>query len=94
MTQTISLSEARKNLSQLTDEAYAGNITMVSRRGRELAVLIGVKEYWRLKEIENQQRKQDFDILLAAPAYSALSEDEARQLAIHAVREVRAEWKD
>lgn len=91
MTIKVNLAEARKNLSQLTDEAYAGNMITVARRGREMAVLMGVKEYRRLKEIEDQQRQQDFDALLAPPEYSALSEEEARQLALEAVREVRKE---
>ena len=91
MSNKVNLSEARKNLSQLTDDAYAGQIIKVARRGRELAVLIGVKEYQRLKEIEKQQRQQDFEALLAPPEASAMSEEEARKLAVETVRDVRSE---
>lgn len=91
MSQTVNLSRARKNLPELTDRAYAGQVFVVARRGRELAVLIGVDEYRRLKEIEREQRQQDFDVLLAPPGPDALSEEEARKLAVQSVREVRTE---
>ena len=90
MNETINLSEARKKLPELTDRAGAGNTYIVSRRGRELAVLIGIDEYRRLKAIEVHQRQKDFDILLASPPSGALTEDEARDLAVRAVREERS----
>jgi hypothetical protein len=63
----------------------------MSRRGRELAVLIGVDEYRRFKAIEQQQRQKDFDILLAPPAADAMAEEAARDLAVQIVRERRAQ---
>jgi len=62
----------------------------MSRRGRELAVLIGIEEYHRLKAIEQQQRQRDFDILLAPPEAGAITADQARELAVQIVREQRA----
>ena len=90
MYKTVNLSVARRSLPQITDDAYAGDSITVARRGRELAVLIGVNEYRRLKEIEMEQRQQDLEILLAPPDSSALSEDEARKLAVEEVRKIRA----
>ena len=87
---SINLAEARQNLPELTDRAYAGQTFVLARRGRRLAVIIGIDEYLRLKELERQQRDQDFAILLAPPVRSELSEEEAVELAVNTVREVRA----
>jgi len=89
MSETINLAEARKKLPELADRANAGQAYVVSRRGREVAVLIGIEEYQRLKALEQQQRQQDFDLLLAPPKRDAQSEDEARALAIQMIREAR-----
>ena len=91
MSEIINLSEARKNLPELADRVNAGKTYIMSRRGRELAVLIGVDEYRRLKAIEQQQRQKDFDILLAPPAADAMAEEAARDLAVQIVRERRAQ---
>jgi len=90
MNETISLSEARKNLPELADRVNSGRAYILSRRGRELAVLIGIDEYHRLKAIEQQQRLRDFDILLAPPETDAMTEEEARELAVQIVREQRS----
>jgi prevent-host-death family protein len=90
MKEIIPLSEARKNLPELTDKVNSGHTYIMSRRGRELAVLIGIEEYHRLKAIEQQQRQRDFDILLAPPDVDAMTEEEARELAVQIVRERRS----
>ena len=90
MSETINLAEARRKLPELTDQASAGEAYIVSRRGREMAVLIGIEEYRRLKALEAHQRQQDFDLLLAPPETEMLTEDQARDLALQMVREVRA----
>lgn len=92
MNESISLSEARKNLPELVDSVNSGHTYIMSRRGRELAVLIGIDEYHRLKAIEQQQRQRDFDILLAPPDAEAMSEEEARELAVQIVREQRSRY--
>jgi len=89
MSETINLAEARRKLPELTDQASAGEAYIVSRRGREMAVLIGIEEYRRLKALERRQRQQDFDLLLAPPTAEAMTEDQARELAVQMVREVR-----
>ena len=89
MSETINLAEARRKLPELTDQASAGEAYIVSRRGREMAVLIGIEEYRRLKALEERQRQQDFDLLLAPPEAETLTEDQARELATKVVREVR-----
>jgi len=94
MSQSVNLSTARQNLSELTDRAYAGQTFVVARRGRELAVLIGIDEYRRLKEMERDQRHQDFNVLLAPPGPPVLPEDEAREVAIQTVRQVRASKRE
>lgn len=94
MIKTINLTEARKNLPELTDRAHAGHTFIMARRGRQLAVLIGVDEYKRLKEVEHQQRQQDFDVLLAPPGPMLLSEEEAQTLAVKTVREVRTDKRN
>ncbi len=89
MSETINLAEARKKLPELVDRASAGQTYVLARRGREVAVIIGLEEYQRLKELNQQQRQADFDLLLAPPAPDALSEAEARQLALQVIGEVR-----
>lgn len=90
MNETISLSEARKNLPELADKAHAGRQFVLARRGRQLAVLVGIDEYRRLKAIEQQQRQRDFDTLLAPPESKTFSEAEANQIAVQIVRHQRA----
>jgi len=86
----VNLGEARKNLSELANSACYGNRTFViARRGRELAVLVGIDEYRRLKELDRERRDRDFDLLLT-PGPSELSEEEAREIAVRVVRETRA----
>ena len=92
MNKTINLSQARKKLPELTDRAHAGGIFSISRHGRELAVLIGIDEYRRLKAIEESQRQKDFDILLSPPAQDVLSEEAANELAVKIVREQRSRY--
>jgi len=90
MSETINLAEARRKLPELTDQASAGEAYIVSRRGREMAVLIGIEEYRRLKALERRQQLQDFDLLLAPPTAETMTEDQARELAVQVVHEVRA----
>jgi prevent-host-death family protein len=54
MSKTINLAEARRKLLELTGQAFAGEAIIISRRGREIAVLIGIEEYRRLKALESQ----------------------------------------
>ena len=82
MYESINLSEARKKLPELTDRANAGHMYLLSRRGRELAVLICVDEYRRFKAIKEGQRRKDFDALLAPPPVDALSEEMANELKV------------
>ena len=89
MSETINLAEARKKLPELADRANSGQAYVVSRRGREVAVLIGIEEYQRLKALEQGQRQQDYDLLLAPPDRDALSEEAAQELAIQVIRETR-----
>lgn len=87
----INLAEARQNLPELTDRAYAGQSFVLARRGRQLAVIIGIDEYLRLKEMENKQYDADTEFLLNPPVRGTLSDAEAIELAVNTVREVRAE---
>ena len=89
MNSKLNLAEARKSLPELADRAYGGQVFVLARRGRELAVVMGIDEYRRLKALEQEQRERDFDLLVAPPDVEALSEDEARKLAVQAVKEVR-----
>jgi|GEM_PF-6326118 len=86
---TINLAEARRKLPELADRANAGQTYVVSRRGRKIAVLISVDEYQRLKAVELQQRERDFNVLLASPPPNTLTEEQARDIAVQGVREVR-----
>jgi antitoxin Phd len=93
MSEIVNLAEARKRLPALADRANAGQTYVVSRHGREVAVLIGIDEYQRLKALEEQQRLQDFDVLLAPPPSEGLSEEAARELAVKIVREHRSRYQ-
>jgi hypothetical protein len=61
----------------------------VANEGQELAVIVGIEEYRRLKDLEGEQRSRDFDILLTPPDGNGLSEEDARRIAVEAVREYR-----
>lgn len=89
MSNTINLAEARKKLPELADRAGAGQTYVLARRGREIAVIIGLDEYRRLQEQKDLHRQQDFDALLAPPAVDVPAEAEARELALRVVRETR-----
>lgn len=49
MTQ-YSIADARKHLPEIIDEALAGGAVRLTRRGREVAVLVSVSEYDRLRQ--------------------------------------------
>ncbi len=52
MVRSIGLAEAKSKLSDLVGRvAYAGEMFILERRGRPMAMLIGVEEYQRLKEL-------------------------------------------
>lgn len=89
MVETVELQQAQDQLAGLTDRAHEGHVIVVTHAGQEVAVLIGIDEYRRLKDIDAQDRERDFQTLLTPPA-DELTEDEARQLALDVVREVRA----
>jgi len=91
---TINLAEARRKLPELADHASGGQTYVVSRRGRKIAVLIGVDEYQRFKALELQQYERDFNILLAPPPPDALTEDQARSVAVEIVRKARTEQSE
>lgn len=90
MSRTVNLTEAQGNLPELTGEANAGQTIIVANEGQELAVIIGIEEYRRLKNVEGDQRGSDFNILLTPPDGDGLSEADARRIAVEAVREYRA----
>jgi prevent-host-death family protein len=90
MSRTVNLTEAQGNLPDLADEANTGQTIIVANDGRELAVIMGIEEYRRLKNVEGEQRSHDFSILLSPPDQDTLSEEDARKLAVEAVREYRA----
>ena len=90
MSRTVNLTEAQGNLPDLADEAKAGQTIIVANDGQELAVLMGIEEYRRLKNADSEQRSHDFSVLLAPPDQDTLSEEVARALAVEAVREYRA----
>ncbi len=90
MSKTVNLTEAQVSLPELADEANAGQTIIVANEGQELAVIMGIEEYRRLKNAEGEQRSHDFGVLLAPPGEDALSEDDARKIAVEAVREYRA----
>jgi prevent-host-death family protein len=90
VSKTVNLTEAQGNLLELADEANAGQTIIVANEGQELAVLMGIEEYRRLKNVEGEQRSRDFDILLAPSDDAELSEEDARKIAVEAVHQYRA----
>ncbi|HEX9295187.1 MAG TPA: type II toxin-antitoxin system Phd/YefM family antitoxin [Polyangiaceae bacterium] len=50
MAKRYSIADARKNLPSLVDEAQTGTNVELTRRGRPVAVLVGLDEYERLTE--------------------------------------------
>ncbi|MEA2574426.1 MAG: Antitoxin Phd YefM, type toxin-antitoxin system [Chloroflexia bacterium] len=89
MSKTVNLIEAQGSLPELADEANAGQTIIVANEGQELAVIMGIEEYRRLKNVEEEERGRDFGILLIPPDQDGLSEEEARRIAVEAVREYR-----
>lgn len=89
MSRTVNLTEEQHNLPDLADQAHLGETIIVANDSQELAVIISIEEYRRLKHVENEQRDRDFDALLAPPGPETVSVDEAQRLAVEAVREYR-----
>lgn len=53
MDRTVSMAEAKSHFSELVGRAaYHGEHFVLERRGRPLAILLGVDEYWRLRALE------------------------------------------
>lgn len=90
MSRTVNLTEAQRSLPALADEAHAGQTIIVANEGQELVVIMGIEEYRRLKNLEEEQRNRDFDVLLTPSDREELSEKDARKIAVEAVREYRA----
>ena len=90
VSRTVNLAEAQDRLPELADEANTDQTIIVANDGQELAVLMGIEEYRRLKSADGEQRSHDFSILLAPSDQDTLSEEDARKLAVEAVREYRA----
>lgn len=54
MGRSIGMAEAKSKLADLVGQvAYSGELFVLERRGRPMAVLIGVEEYKRLKELSS-----------------------------------------
>ena len=64
--------EARARLSQLIDEALVGRPQRISRRGKDVAVLISAAEYDRLV----QPRESLVEFFRNSPLAEAMAEDE------------------
>ena len=53
MDKTIGMAQAKSQLAELTGRvAYGGERFVLERRGRPVAILIGVEEYKRLRNLE------------------------------------------
>jgi prevent-host-death family protein len=49
MTKRYSLAEARKNLPSILDDAEAGTVVEITRRGKPVALVIGPAEFQQLR---------------------------------------------
>lgn len=59
MTRTIGMAEAKSKLSDLVGRvAYGGELFILERRGRPVAVLISLEEYRRLQGLKQIDRKE------------------------------------
>ena len=58
---TVLVADARKRLGALVSEAAAGTPVVISRRGTEQAILLGEREYERLKQVEAQAAVERFE---------------------------------
>lgn len=85
----VPVEEARKQLGKLVQEAVAGTVITIGRRGSEQAVLLSGEEYERLRQVEEESAKVRFQAALetigAAVAEHELSPDLVTE-AIHATR--------
>lgn len=68
MTQTISISQARNNFSEIINQVfYQGKQFLVKKMGRPMAVLIRVEDLLRLTEQAEKAREKRFkDLFLIA----------------------------
>ncbi len=59
MVRTIGMAEAKSKLSDLVGRAaYGGERFILERRGRPVAILIGLDDYRRLQELEQAAHRQ------------------------------------
>ena len=62
MIQTVTATEARRNLSRLLDEVSKGAIFLIQRRGKPMAVIVPIALYERWQQAlktDEQRRKAD-----------------------------------
>lgn len=96
-TTTVSMTEFKNRLGELTSNIVPGKHLVVESRGKRRFVVMSEEEASALLEIQEEQRRRKFskwyEGLLAqnAERHPQLSEDEIIQLAVEAVREVRTE---
>lgn len=63
-TEVIDLETTQTTLPDLATQLFNGQVVIVTRGGQELAVMMGIDEYRRLKEIEEEQREHDGGFVL------------------------------
>jgi prevent-host-death family protein len=85
----VAVEQARKQLGKLVQDAAAGEVITIGRRGADQVVLLSEVEYARLRRLEEAAAQQRFQEALAAisasVAEAGLSETEVKE-AIGAVR--------
>ena len=90
MEKTVSAYEARRNFGKVLNEVSAkGDRIVVEKHGEPVAVVVPVEVYkqWQVA------RQQAFDTIRKMAEEANVPEEEAEQLAVEAVRAVRARGK-
>ena len=94
VTQTMSASEARQNLSSIVNRVYSGEERVViERSGIPVAAFISPRDFEQFQEFE-RQRDADFAALYEfAEAFADVPPEELEREAAKAVAEARAELR-
>lgn len=83
MNTTISTADARKNFADIVNKvAYGAEPIILTRRGREIAALVSMRELELLRQIEDRMDIEDAEKALAEPGEKIPAEEVWKELGL------------
>ncbi len=83
MSTTISTADARKNFADIVNKvAYGSEPVVLTRRGREVAALVSMRELELLRQIEDRMDIEDAEKALADPRENLSAQEVWKELGL------------